>query len=152
MEALTTSSPEETQRLGRQIAINLRPGDNILLFGDLGAGKTALIQGIANGLGITQSVKSPTFTYLHEYKIPGRSTTLAHYDLYRLPEVPQYYELDSLDFFDRVRHPDVITVVEWSERVAPHVGSRYFEVRIERLPDDQRRYRIAPELLREQVR
>ena len=99
----------------------LQGGENLLLVGDLGSGKTAFVQGMAEGLGIAEPIKSPTYTYLREYQIPLRSTRLAHFDVYRLPDQPALPELLTIELPERLADPDVITVIEWGERVATHV-------------------------------
>ena len=79
---ITTHSADETQALGQRLAKRLLPGDVIAYFGDLGAGKTALTRGIAQGLGVTDLVTSPTYTIVNEY-LTGR-IPLFHFDMYRL--------------------------------------------------------------------
>lgn len=105
LHRLITNSPEETKRIGCQLAERLSPGDIILLMGDIGTGKTTFTQGLAEGLGITDSVNSPTFTLVKEYQ--GR-LPLYHMDLYRLE---RYEDLG----FDEYFYGDGITVVEWPE-------------------------------------
>jgi tRNA threonylcarbamoyladenosine biosynthesis protein TsaE len=108
--SVETHSPEETQAIGRCLARVLRPGDVIGLEGDLGAGKTVLVQGLAAGLGVTVRVHSPTFVLHHRYPGP---VPLEHYDLYRL---------GALDWHDAGLDepaPGSITVIEWAERGAP---------------------------------
>lgn len=113
------------RRIATQVAGVLEGGENLLLFGELGAGKTTFVQGLAAGLGVTETVKSPTFTYLREYRLPNRSTGLAHYDLYRLPERPSQADLESIELPTRLSDPDVITVVEWAERLPDRPSSHY---------------------------
>ncbi len=106
---LRSASPEATHALGEHLGRLLRPGDVVLLSGTLGAGKTALTQGIARGLGVAGPVSSPTFTILKEYagRIP-----LYHFDLYRI-EDPD--ELEALGFGDYF-YGDGVSVLEWAER------------------------------------
>jgi len=104
LKAMTISkSAAETLAFGRQLAASLKPGDVLALSGDLGAGKTCLVKGIAAGLGITQEVTSPTFTLIHEYP------PLAHVDLYRLESA------QGIGLEDYLEAP-WITVIEWAER------------------------------------
>lgn len=117
IKTMQTVADTEMRRIARQVAAVLEGGENLLLFGELGAGKTTFTQGLAEGLGITDPVKSPTFTYLREYRLPSRSTRLAHYDLYRLPEPPSVADLASIELPERLADPDVITVVEWADRL-----------------------------------
>ncbi|WP_411677708.1 tRNA (adenosine(37)-N6)-threonylcarbamoyltransferase complex ATPase subunit type 1 TsaE [Caproicibacter sp.] len=110
MREYKTSSPEETERLGEQIASGLKGGEVLALFGGMGMGKTALTRGIARGLGIPEGVSSPTFALVHEYK--GR-VTLYHFDMYR---VTSWDDLASTGFFDDLDSGAVL-VVEWSENI-----------------------------------
>jgi len=107
--SVETASPEETRRLGRRLAAAIEPGDVIALEGDLGTGKTELVKGIAEGLGVTASVHSPTFVLHHRYL--GR-LPIEHYDLYRL---------EGLSWVDTGLDepaPDAVTLIEWPERAA----------------------------------
>lgn len=114
---MRTTIDTELRNIAGQVAAALEGGENLLLSGPLGAGKTTFVQGLAAGLGISSAIKSPTFTYLREYEIPQRSTRLAHYDLYRLPESPDPADLLAIELPDRVADPDVITAIEWAERL-----------------------------------
>lgn len=107
---IEAKTPEETQALGESLAALLQPDDVILFAGDLGAGKTQFVQGVARGLGVNAPVTSPTFNILLEYH-DGR-LPLYHFDLYRLDE-PE--ELDDIDFFG-VLESDGASFVEWSEK------------------------------------
>lgn len=107
----TSDSPETTKDLGAALAPLLEPGDAVLLYGDLGAGKTQFVQGVARGLGIDDAVTSPTFNILLEYA--GR-LPLYHFDLYRLdPERPD--QLEDIDFFGVVEG-DGASFIEWGDR------------------------------------
>jgi tRNA threonylcarbamoyladenosine biosynthesis protein TsaE len=106
---LTTSSVEETLRIGEVLGKLLEPGDVILLQGDLGTGKTAFTQGIGRGLDVLGTINSPTFTILKEYS--GR-LPLYHFDLYRLEEPEEFTTLGFEDYFDQ----NGVCVVEWAER------------------------------------
>lgn len=108
--SVKTSTPESTQRLGEILASLLQPDDVILFAGDLGAGKTQFVQGVARGLGVQAPVTSPTFNILLEYH--EGCLPLYHFDLYRLDE-PE--ELDDIDFFG-VLESDGVSFVEWSEK------------------------------------
>jgi len=103
-------TPEATRELGQAIAAGLRPGHVVCLFGDLGAGKTTLVQGIARGLGILDPVTSPTFTLIHEYR---NSPPLFHIDLYRL----ESFELEDLGL-DEYLEGEGIVCIEWPEKMS----------------------------------
>lgn len=109
---VTTSSPEETVALGRRLAAELAPPSLVLLFGDLGAGKTTLVKGIVNGLGLAreEEVTSPSFVFVHEYR---NRTILYHVDLYR---VERPAELESLGLDDFLAE-NAFVLVEWAERL-----------------------------------
>ena len=103
-------SPEETQALGESWGHSIPYGLVIALSGDLGAGKTQLVKGLARGLGITTRVQSPTFALVNSY--PGGRLPLFHLDLYRL-ETPQLIVAAGLEEY---LHPEGISVIEWAER------------------------------------
>lgn len=102
----------ETMDFGRQLAASLQPGDVIAMTGDLGAGKTCLVKGIAAGLGVTQAVTSPTFTLIHEYR-DGR-LPVYHVDLYRLDSVQQAQAIGLEEYLAG----DGVTIIEWAEKIA----------------------------------
>ncbi len=106
---IRTSSPEETQRLGRAIGEQARAGDVYLLVGPLGAGKTCLTQGIAWGLGVEGYTRSPTFVLMTRYQ--GR-LTLYHLDLYRIDHAQEAWDLG----LEEQLYGDGVCVVEWADR------------------------------------
>lgn len=108
---ITTHSADETQALGAKLAERLQPGDVIAYFGDLGAGKTALTRGIAQGLGIADPVTSPTYTIVNEY-LTGR-IPLFHFDMYRLSSSDELFDIGWEDYLTR----GGVCAVEWSENV-----------------------------------
>ncbi len=110
-----------TQRFGQQLGAALQPGAVILLSGDLGAGKTTLVQAIAQGLGITEPVNSPTFVLLNEY-LGGRSP-LYHFDLYRL-EPAGVASLDPELYWEGLEVEPGIVAIEWAERLPTLPGDR----------------------------
>jgi tRNA threonylcarbamoyladenosine biosynthesis protein TsaE len=125
---ILTESEADTVAAGRSLGATLTPGTTVLLYGDLGAGKTAFVRGLAEGLGVSGGdVSSPTFTIVQEYR--GRSVTLQHVDLYRLQGV----EITDLALEDLM---DVSTVmaVEWAERLPIRPADPVIEVRLEHLP------------------
>ena len=131
---------EDTQEFGRRLAAILRPGDLLLLTGPLGAGKTALVQGIGAGLGVTGRITSPTFVIarLHRGPIP-----LVHADAYRLGDRPDpRAEIDDLDL--DASADDAVTVVEWGAGLVERLNDEYLQVRIDRLDDDTRVIDLVP--------
>ena len=111
MMKITTHSADETQALGQKLASRLAPGDVIAYFGDLGAGKTAFTRGLAQGLGITDPVTSPTYTIVNEY-LSGR-IPLFHFDMYRLSSSDELFDIGWEDYLSR----GGVCAVEWSENV-----------------------------------
>jgi tRNA threonylcarbamoyladenosine biosynthesis protein TsaE len=138
----TSKSEEETREFGAAFGRLLRPGDVVLLHGDLGSGKTTLTQGIAKGLGIEDYVQSPTFTLVAEH--PGQSKTgdpltLYHLDLYRLDDPA---ELDSFGYEDLVTQSDGVVVVEWPELAGSILPDNYLLIVIETSGPDERQLSI----------
>lgn len=130
-QSLMTSSEEETSAAGERLAALLQPGDVVLLYGDLGAGKTAFVRGMARGLGASaDEVSSPTFTIVQEYA--GPRAMLYHVDLYRLEPV----EVDDLGL-DELVSGDGIVAIEWAERWRGRPDDVY-EVRLEDTGDERR--------------
>lgn len=112
MISLRACSPEETAEIGARLGAAARPGDLILLYGEFGAGKTTLAQGIARGIGIGDVVASPSFSLVNEHHGP---TPLLHLDLYRLRSIEEAIDLGLEDLLER----PAIVVVEWPEVAAP---------------------------------
>lgn len=136
MMQITTHSADETQALGQKLASRLAPGDVIAYFGDLGAGKTAFTRGLAQGLGITDPVTSPTYTIVNEY-LSGR-LPLFHFDMYRLSSGEELFDIGWEDYLQR----GGVCAVEWSENVDDALESPIC-VRIERTGDDSRKITIT---------
>lgn len=136
--ATITHSPEETIAFGRTLAFELTPPLVVLLRGDLGAGKTTLVKGIAEGFSaaLAEDVTSPTFTLVHEYR--GPHTTLYHIDLYR---VDTERDLETLGLDDLVA-PDSILLIEWGEKFPCFVRERNVEIVLERVAENERRIRV----------
>ena len=132
-----TTSEEETHGAARELAARLRPGDTVLLSGDLGAGKTAFVRGMAAGLGINpDEVSSPTFTLVHEYR--GRRLTLYHADLYRLGATAA----DDLGL-EELGVVDGVLAIEWPDRLS-HAMPDAITVAIEIVGDTERRITLGP--------
>lgn len=136
-EMLTvTNSASETRALGEQLASGLRPGDTVILEGELGAGKSELARGIARGLGVTETVTSPSFTILNVYE-SGRCP-LYHFDWYRLESEEELYELGM----DEYLGGDGIAVVEWAERCPDAVPEECIRIRLEATGEETRRITV----------
>lgn len=139
--SVTTNSDEETRILGASLAPTLLPGDVVSLSGDLGAGKTVFVQGLAPALGVEQRVTSPTFTLVHEYE--GRFPVI-HLDVYRLDSIQEVLDLG----FEELIDPGAVLVIEWGQAVGPLLPPRYLDVEIRRPADldadDQRDITFRP--------
>ena len=122
---MITNSAEETRELGAKLANALMPGDVILLAGDLGAGKSELTRGIAKGLGVTETVTSPSFTILNVYS-SGR-IPLYHFDWYRLESADEIWELGMNEYLGG----DGVAVVEWPTQCPEAVPDSCLLIRIE---------------------
>ena len=128
-----SKSAEETRQIGEKLAANLQAGDVVALYGDLGAGKTALVQGIAKGLGIDSRVTSPTFQIVRQYE--GK---LNHFDVYRIEDEDEMYEIG----FDEYLQNGAVSVIEWANLIETLLPASYIRVRIEPLGDTERRIDI----------
>ncbi|GHU46167.1 hypothetical protein FACS1894120_2470 [Clostridia bacterium] len=110
----STNSPEETERVGFEMAGRAKQGEILLLFGDLGGGKTCFVRGLAKGFGISDAVTSPTFTIVNDYG------SLLHFDLYRIGGTDDLHAIGFFDYLDR----GCALAVEWAERIEsdiPHL-------------------------------
>lgn len=128
--SLVTRSREETIALGRRLGAVLRAGDVLVLTGDLGAGKTQLTKGIAEGMGVREDVTSPTFTIEMVYE--GTEMPLYHFDLYRLDDAAQ---LEDTGIFD-VLGADGVCAIEWGEQFSEELGDARVDVFVTRLEDE----------------
>jgi tRNA threonylcarbamoyladenosine biosynthesis protein TsaE len=136
---ITTHSAEETVAFGRTLAALLTPPKLVLLRGDLGAGKTTLVKGIAAGFEAAreEDVTSPTFTLVHEYR--GPKVNLYHVDLYR---VDTRRELETLGL-DDLRLQESVLLIEWGEKFSQFVREREVEISLERAGENIRKISIA---------
>ena len=131
-----TNSAAETRALGEKLASRLKAGDVVVLEGELGAGKSELARGIARGLGVTETVTSPSFTILNVYE-SGRCP-LYHFDWYRLESEEELYELGM----DEYLGGDGIAVVEWAERCPDAVPENVLRIRLEVTGGESRRITV----------
>ena len=137
---ITTHSPEETIAFGRTLTGLLSPPKLVLLRGDLGAGKTTLVKGIAAGFEAAEEedVTSPTFTLVHEYR--GPRANLYHIDLYR---IDTQRELETLGLDDLRAEQNSILLIEWGEKFPRFLRERDVEISLERNGESGRRIRIV---------
>ncbi|MBN4046796.1 tRNA (adenosine(37)-N6)-threonylcarbamoyltransferase complex ATPase subunit type 1 TsaE [bacterium AH-315-P07] len=129
---IETASPEQTEALGEALAHAMFPGTLIALYGDLAAGKTCLVHGIAQAFEVQEPVSSPTFTIVNEYH---GTQTLYHIDLYRLTSLE---EIQDLGFEEYIDHPEAICIIEWAERADELLPESRVNIRMEHLGEDQR--------------
>ena len=135
MNKYISHSEEETQKIAQEIAKELNIGDIITLNGDLGAGKTAFVRGIADYFGAdSDDVTSPTFTLVNEY---NGDITLYHFDVYRL-ENPS---LDECDWMDDYLFGDGICLIEWAENIKEVIPKKFIEINIIKKPENGDNYR-----------
>jgi tRNA threonylcarbamoyladenosine biosynthesis protein TsaE len=133
LQALFDSKNEEqTLSLGRKIGRNLSRGDVVAIKGELGAGKSVIVRGICQGLGISQRTRSPSFTFMNRYRGP---VDVYHVDLYRIERTG---ELATLGWED-VLYSDSITIIEWADKLQSFLPSASLEISIEITGDETRR-------------
>lgn len=127
-----SNSEDETSEFGRNLAGKLKEKDVVCIYGDLGAGKTCLVKGIVDGLGITREyVRSPTFAIVNRY---SGKTPVNHLDFYRVETSREIEDLGIEEFVGR----EGITLIEWPEKVIKYLPERRWEVRIDFLSDNKR--------------
>jgi len=133
-----SKSAGDTRALGARIGRRLEKGTVIGLFGALGSGKTCLVQGLAEGLGVNPAlpVSSPTFVLINEYEGP---TPLFHFDLYRIGEPREIIELGWEDYLDK----DGVIVIEWAERMGGLLPDKHIHIGIEITGENSREIRIS---------
>lgn len=156
---LVTSSAEETQAFGERLGRALRAGDVVALSGELGSGKTTLIQGIAKGLGRDpEAIRSPTFVLMREYppapaaeeagrlgagegptKGLGGEVPLVHIDAYRLSGAPAAAWLD----LELMLSPEKVTLIEWAERMAGLLPEAHLQIRMSHVSTNRRRIELS---------
>ena len=134
-----TASPEETMQIGQKMGEEARAGLVISLDGDLGVGKTVFTKGVALGLGISESVVSPTFTIVQEYE--GGRLPMYHFDVYRIDDPDEMYEIGYEEYF----YGEGVTLVEWATLIGELMPEDTVTVRIEKDPgkgDDYRKITV----------
>ncbi len=126
MEKIVSNSVEETKSFGKLLAKYLNIGDVIVLNGDLGAGKTALVTGVASFWGKENEVSSPTFTIINEIVL-NDDLSLFHFDVYRLADEDEFYAIGGEEYFEKG-----ITFMEWGETIKNALPKEYLEIRIDK--------------------
>ena len=134
-ERSVTGSPDETRAAGEGLAASLGPGDVVALTGDLGAGKTCFVQGLARGLGARTWPTSPTFVLVNEYRA---DLPIHHVDAYRVAAPAEMVDVGLLELIDG----DGVTVVEWADKVAALLPDRAIHVSIDGVGDEPRTIHI----------
>ena len=140
MQTFTTNSESETQKIAESMAEQFKDGGVIALVGDLGAGKTTFVQGLATGLGIKDKVISPTFVLMRQHQIPNTSTVFYHLDLYRLDEPVDIIGIGLKDLFE---NPENIILIEWAEKIAQDLPNDILKIAIEKLEGSNRRITVV---------
>lgn len=131
-----SNSEKETENIGAAFAKDLKGGSIVAMYGDLGAGKTAFVRGMARGMGLDAHVSSPTFTIVNEY--PGERE-LIHFDMYRLASADELFDIGWEDYLNR----GAVCAVEWSENVRDAFFGDEINVTIEKISDCSRRITIC---------
>ena len=135
MAEFISHSQLETEEVGRKLAEKLPGGSVVAMYGDLGAGKTAFVRGMAKGMGLSCRVSSPTFTIVNEYL---GERELIHFDMYRLSSADELFDIGWEDYLSR----NAVCAVEWSENVQDAFFGDEVVVRIEKLNDTDRKITI----------
>ena len=136
MQTYISRSEAETEAIGEKFAEGLAGGTVVAMYGDLGAGKTAFVRGMARGMGLSCRVSSPTFTIVNEYE---GERELIHFDMYRLESSDELFEIGWEDYLAR----GAVCAVEWSEKVEDAFFGDEIVVRIDKLGDNERRITIG---------
>ena len=135
MREIITHNEKETEAFGRELSERICEPAVLCLYGELGAGKTALVRGLAEGMGLDCSVSSPTFTIVNEYL---GERELIHFDMYRLGSADELFDIGWEDYLRR----KAILAVEWSENVEEAFDGSEIRVRFEKLSDTDRRITV----------
>ena len=138
---LTTKSKKETILLGQKIATKLQGGEVVALIGELGAGKTTLIKGIAKGLGVKKIITSPTFVLMKIYNVKNKAIKkIIHIDCYRLKQPSDILAIGANEYFKR---KDSIVLIEWADKIKKILPEKIITCKISLIKEDQRRYDIT---------
>lgn len=129
-----SNSYDDTQKIAADFSKELKSGDVICMYGDLGAGKTAFVQGLAKGLGIEEPITSPTFTIVNEYS--GR-LMLYHFDVYRIADSDEMFEIGYDEYIDG----DGVCVIEWPQLISDILPENRYEITISKDYNESEDYR-----------
>jgi len=138
-----TKSATETEKLGQKIANNLKGGETLCFYGELGSGKTTFIQGLAKGLGIKKRVLSPTFIIMREYQIRGRkrkAKRFYHIDLYRIKNKE---DVEVLGLEEIWSNPENIVAIEWAEKIKEILPKKRIDIYFEYVLGNQRKISLS---------
>ncbi len=124
MFELISNSENETKKIAKQFAKQLKKGDIVVLTGDLGSGKTKFVEGILTYFGKEEEISSPTFTIVNEY---SADENIYHFDVYRLEDVDEFYAIGGEEYFDKG-----ICLIEWGEIIEEVLPERYLKITFER--------------------
>jgi tRNA threonylcarbamoyladenosine biosynthesis protein TsaE len=137
-EEWKTYSTSQTQEKGVSLAKKLKPGDCILLFGNLGAGKTTFVQGLAKGLGIKKRIISPTFVIIRTYQINQNAGNFYHVDLYRLQKEQDIKNAGLLEILSQ----NAIVAIEWPEKMGSMLPKKCWEIFFDTISEKERKITI----------
>lgn len=136
MQVFHSKSESETEQIGQEFAAAIPDGSVVAMYGELGAGKTAFVRGMAKGMGLDSRVSSPTFTIVNEYL---GSRSLIHFDMYRLNNSDELFDIGWEDYLNR----NAVCVVEWSEKVQDAFYGDEYTVTIDKLSEQERKITIT---------
>jgi len=136
-QVIETTSTEETQRVAKNLASSMNGGEAILLYGNLGAGKTTFMQGFAQGLGIQSRVTSPTFIIMRKYE---GAKTLYHIDLYR---TESNADLEGIGMQEILEDKNAVVAIEWPEKLGSFLPEKRIEIRLEPISENERKIEIT---------
>jgi tRNA threonylcarbamoyladenosine biosynthesis protein TsaE len=145
-QTFITTSDKDTQKLGEEFALKLRPKDVVFLLGELGGGKTTFVKGIAKALGIKTRIMSPTFVFLRSHEIMNQESIIKnqgikrmyHLDLYRLDDASDIKNLALDDLFN---DPEAVTIIEWPEKIKS-LPQKTYKILFEHRTKDSRKITI----------
>ncbi len=140
MDKFISNSVEETKQFGKDFAKKLNKGDVIVLTGDLGAGKTALVTGVASNWGKENDVSSPTFTIINEIVLTD-DLSLFHFDVYRLADEDEFYAIGGEEYYEKG-----ISFLEWGEMIKNALPKNYLEIKIDKNEsnENERTFNLIP--------